>query len=225
MLRVLSSLAVIATADSLVPRCILGPAAKGPDVSCIAYGTLHLHEAGNASAALSMIQTAVSLGITTFDLSDVYQQQPELFGAAIQLQPSLRSQIQVIAKMDIVPALGGYGYDTGSAYDSSCTHLTAVVARYLSALATTYIDVLVLHHQDYLLDVVEFAACAQAFRAAGSVLHFGVSNFDQEGFRLLNQAVPLVTNELEVSVLNPKPMWDGTCVGRLFFLGGGHVVE
>ena len=132
---VLAAAAAIASAQ-VVGRCKLGT--KGPNVSCIAYGTLHLHEAGSSAAALAIIEANVALGITTFDLSDVYNSEPQLFGAALQLSPGLRDRIEIIAKMDIVPALGGFGFDSSSAYDSSCGHLNAVLATYLSSLATTY---------------------------------------------------------------------------------------
>jgi aryl-alcohol dehydrogenase-like predicted oxidoreductase len=76
-----------------VPKRKLG--ASSVDVSSIILGTLHLHEAGDAAGALQKLQAAVALGITTIDTSDVYNQMPELLGAALQLQPGLREQVQV----------------------------------------------------------------------------------------------------------------------------------
>lgn len=148
----LRSLAIIAGASlggaSVVPRCKMGGAA-GLDVSCIALGTLHLNEVHTPEAALAVIQNAMSLGITTFDMSDVYGMMPQLFGAAIQLVPGLREQIQVVAKMDVVsPSWAGrFGFDAGSYYDTSASHLNTVLADYLQALNTTYVDVLMFHRQ------------------------------------------------------------------------------
>ena len=206
--------------DVPVGRCRLG-GPQGPSVSCIALGTLHFAETGNASAVLSVIQNAVSLGITTFDLSDVYAQMPQLFGAALSLQPGLREKIEVIAKMDIVSSLTAFGFDSGSSYDTSTEHLNAVLDKYLTALNTTYIDVVLLHRQDYLLDFAEMAACFAAWKQAGTVRYFGASNFGRDAFSALAKVVPLVANELEVSPLNPKALYDGTVA---FHYGDGSTV-
>ena len=64
-------------------------------------------------------------------------------------------------------------FDTNNYYDASCTHLNTVLQHYLTAMATTYVDVLMFHHQDYLLDVDEIAACAAAWKAAGTVRYVG----------------------------------------------------
>lgn len=118
----------IAATAAVVPRCKMGGPA-GLDVSCIALGTLHLNEVGTPEAALAIIQNALSLGITTFDLSDVYGMMPQLFGSAIQLSPGLREQIQVVAKMDILfPSWAGrFGFDASSYYDMGAAHLNAGV--------------------------------------------------------------------------------------------------
>jgi len=204
-------LALLGTAisgvDALVGRCKLGT--NGPMVSCIAYGTLHLHEAGTASGALTLIKTALSAGITTFDLSDVYQDIPSLFGQAIQLEPGLRNQMEIIAKMDIVGGLNGWGYDSGSCYDTSCSHLNDVLTKYLTALNTTMIDIVLLHRQDYIVDVVELSTCVNQWITKGTVKYFGLSNFDIQTFTLVNQYIPLVANQIEVSPLNPSAFIDG----------------
>lgn len=131
-----------------VPRCQLGR--SNVSVSCVMLGTLHLHEAGTPQGALDIINAAVSIGITTIDTSDVYNSMPGLLGQALALQPGLRERVEIVGKMDIIPSWGGFGFDTGSAYDASTEHLTSVMAQYLTSLNTKYIDVLMLHHQDYL---------------------------------------------------------------------------
>jgi predicted oxidoreductase len=203
----LALVVVIAQPPTVVPRCNLGPV----DVSCVAMGTLHLHEAVNASGALGKIQAALALGLTTWDLSDVYSMMPGLFGEALALQPGLREQLQIIAKMDIVGPLGGsFGFDTGSSYDSSPEHLNSVLDAYLAALNSTYVDVVLLHRQDYLLDFAEMAQVAGGWIAGGKVKAFGVSNFDRDSFAGLAARIPLVANEIELSPLRPQPLFDGT---------------
>jgi len=158
-------------ASAAVPRCRLGRSAV--NISCIAYGTLHLHEAGTPAAAAAVLQQVVALGITTIDTSDVYNSEPGLLGAALQLVPGLRQKVEIVAKMGITGALNGYGFDSGSVFDTSCPHLNSVLATYLADLATTYVDVLVIHREDYIMDINALAACVQAMIAAGSVRAFG----------------------------------------------------
>ena len=210
--RPLAAAALLAGAAALVPRCTLGPGAGGPSVSCISYGTLHMgRDVGTPEGVLALLLAAQAAGITTLDTSDVYSMMPELLGQALQLQPGLREQFEIICKTDIVPALGGtFGFDTGSAYDGSCPHLNAAAARFLAAFNSTYLVVLMFHHMDDLLDVDAFAACATALRASGAVRHFGASNFDKDTFRLVSAKLPLVANEIELSVLAPTAFTDGT---------------
>jgi len=178
---------------SLVGRINL--TATGPEVSRIAYGTLHMAEAQTAEAALALIENALSLGITTFDLADVYGGGAcmKLFGEAINLKPGLRSKIEIIAKMDVL-----------NGYDTSKEHLEEILALFLQTLQTDYVDLVLLHRQDYLMDVAEVAQVFREWKAAGKVRYFGTSNHDQNSFLNLNSRIPLVTNEIEVSVWAPE---------------------
>lgn len=208
---VASALVAGAGAQSTVPRCKLGASAL--EVSCVIMGSLHLHETGSPVGALQVINSALALGIDTWDTSDVYRQMPELFGAAIQLQPGLREKLTVIAKMDITGAWpNSFGFDSGSVYDSGAAHLQSVLQRYLTALNTTFVDVAMLHHQDYLLDLSELVPLVRGWISSGVVRAFGVSNFDKETFATLAAAlapIPLVANEIELSVLQPAAIVDG----------------
>jgi predicted oxidoreductase len=60
------------------------------------------------------------------------------------------------------------------------------------------------------MDADALAACFERLRAAGKVLHFGVSNFTPSQFALLHRRVPLVTNQIECSPLRVAPFYDGT---------------
>jgi len=178
---------------SLVSRIKLSDG--GPEVSRIAYGSLHLNEAKSTADALALIENALSLGITTFDLSDVYggnEKNMKIFGQAINMKPGLRAKMEIIAKMDVYQG-----------YDTSKEHLEQVMMDYLSALQTDYVDLLLLHRQDYLMDVAEVAQVFWGWKAAGKVRYFGTSNHDAYSFAALNARVPLVTNQVEVSVWAP----------------------
>jgi len=194
---------------------------SGPEVSRIAYGTLHLGEAQNINQVLALIENALSLGITTFDLSDVYgnpyEANMKLFGQAINMKPGLRKEIQIIAKMDVWAG----GYDTSKA------HLETVMADYLRILQTEYIDIVLLHRQDYLMDAGEVAQVFQGWKNSGKALYVGLSNHDQDAFmNLESRGVDLVTNEIELSVWAPQtlcPPGSGSISGDSYFTNSGLV--
>lgn len=91
---------------------------------------------------------------------------------------------------------------------------------------------MLVHRPDYLMQVDELAEAFQRLREQGKVKHFGVSNFSASQFSLLQNACdfPLVTNQIETSVLHLDPLDNGvldqcqkTGVQPMFWscLGGG----
>ena len=133
---------------------------------------------------------------------------------ALQLKPELRDKIQIIAKMDCgsqAGAWGNFGFDSGSAYDTSIPALTKSLDTYLTSLNTTYVDVLMFHRQDYIMDADKLAAFFKQLKADGKVRYFSVSNYDRAGFELLHSRVEggLVANEIELSALTPQAIHDG----------------
>jgi predicted oxidoreductase len=225
----LTALAATATAGpppAKVKQCQLG--ALGPNVSCIVYGTLHMHEAGTCAgprgscptqtaAALAMIERALGAGITTFDLASNYNDMPQLFGAAVRSKPGLREKIQVIAKMDCAGGNKefGFGFDSGATYDTSLEYMEKNLQTYLDSLNTTYVDVLMLHRQDYIMEVDEIATYFAKLNQEGKARYFGASNFDRPSFELLasrlqEHGIPLIANEIEISPITPAAIHDGT---------------
>ena len=185
-----------------------------------------MHEAGTCAgapgscpvqtaAALGMIERAVDLGITTFDLASNYNSMPQLFGAAVRSKPGLREKIQIIAKMNCVHGMGSFGFDSGAAYDTSLEYMEANLKIYLDSMNTTYVDVLMFHRQDYIMDVDEIATYFAKLKQEGKARYFGASNFDRPSFELLasrlqEHGIPLIANEIEISALTPTAIHDGT---------------
>ena len=96
-------------------------------------------------------------------------------------------------------------------YDSSAAHIEASVEASLTALQTDYLDVLLLHRPDWLMDADEVAEAFAKLRAAGKVRAFGVSNFSVEQVALLQERWPaLITNQIEFSPLHLDALHDGT---------------
>jgi predicted oxidoreductase len=182
-------------------------------LSPVVAGTWRLHAWGGSTAdRLRWIEGCAALGVTSFDLADVYGAYTveSLFGQALALAPALRQQLQLVTKCGIrLP-----GHARGAArikhYDASAAHLRASVEDSLAALRTDRIDLLLLHRPDALMVPEEVAAQVQALQRAGKVLHFGVSNFTPSQFELLDAALPLTTNQIECHPLHTAPLSDGT---------------
>ena len=164
---------------------------------------------------LTLVKQCMALGVSSFDHADIYGNYgvEALFGEALALQPSLRARMQLVSKCGIklvAPARPGH---TIQHYDTSAAHITASVEQSLRALGTDYLDLLLIHRPDPLMDFDEIAGTFSRLRLAGKVRHFGVSNFSRHQFECLNRRVPLATNQVECSPLHVAPLFDETFDG------------
>ncbi len=165
-----------------------------------------------AQQRLAWIEEALRLGITSFDHADVYGafETQALFGQSLALQPSLRSQMQLVSKAGICPINARWPERKTKHYDSSAQHLIASAEQSLSDLGTDYLDALLIHRPDPLSDWDEIAGAFEKLKAAGKVLSFGVSNFSTAQFAALCSRTPLITNQIELSALQTQALHDGT---------------
>jgi predicted oxidoreductase len=137
-------------------------------------------------------------GVTFFDHADIYGGRPHVcedrFGSALRLSPSEREQVLLQTKTGIVPADGSY--------DFSYEHIVSSVEGSLQALRTDYIDVLLLHRPDALVEPEEVARVFDELERSGKVRAFGVSNHTPRQIDLLRTAVrqPIVANQLQLSL-------------------------
>ncbi|GAA1545862.1 putative oxidoreductase [Microbacterium ginsengiterrae] len=144
-----------------------------------------------------LYQTARDAGIDFFDHADIYGGRmhacEERFGQALNLSGAERSEITLQTKCGIVP---------GKMFDFSYEHIITQVEGSLRALRTDYIDVLLLHRPDALVEPDEVARAFDELAAAGKVRAFGVSNHTPRQIDLLRTAVtqPLVANQLQLSI-------------------------
>ncbi len=164
---------------------------------------------------LAFIEQCIALGVTSFDHADIYGGYgvEGLFGEALALKPSLRSQIQIVSKCGIKLVASRRPAHTIQHYDTSAAHIAASVENSLRELRTDYLDLLLIHRPDPLMDFDEVAGAFQRLRAEGKVKEFGVSNFSHHQFELLNRRIPLVTNQVEFSPLHLDPLFDETFDG------------
>ena len=157
-----------------------------------------------------LIDVCVEENITTFDHADIYGSHTteELFGNAWKDMDLKRENLQFISKCGIVmnsdkkpSALKYYNYDKD--YILNC------VDESLSNLKTDYLDTLLLHRPSPLMNPEVIAEAFTVLKDAGKVKEFGVSNFSVSQFELINQYVPLVTNQIEISVNEISSFEDG----------------
>jgi len=190
-------------------------AAGGLRLSRIVWGAWRLAKWGLTPAELlERSQACLDLGITSFDHADIYgsYQCETLFGEALGLAPALRERMQLVTKCGIKSVSPQRPEHAIGHYDTGRRHIVESVERSLVALRTEHIDLLLIHRPDPFMDADATAAAFTELKAAGKVEHFGVSNFNQSQFDLLASRLdfPLVTNQIELSVLRLDPFTDGT---------------
>lgn len=187
----------------------------GPTFSRIVAGMMRLREwAMTGTELLNFIHACLDLGITTFDHADIYGGYTceELFGRALAAEPSLRGRIELVTKCGIQLVSPNRPDTYVHHYDTSRAHIIASAERSLRNLQTDALDLLLIHRPDPLMDADEVAEALAHLRMSGKVRHVGVSNFMPWQFHLLQSRLdfPLVTNQIELSVLYLDPLHDGT---------------
>lgn len=195
----------------------------GPRVSRLAYGCAALAgpwESGELTAdrqrhALSALEAALEAGVDHFDLADVYAygRAEQAFSAIWEIDPALRSRVIVQTKCGVVRSPADHSR-AGTCYDSSYDHLLAAARGSLKRLRVEYLDLLVLHRPDVLMEPAEVAAAFERLYASGEVRDFGVSNYAPGQIELLRAALdrPLLVNQLQVSLAHPDLIDDAVVV-------------
>ncbi len=186
----------------------------GPKFSRLALGLWRLADSRKGAAQTArLIETAAELGIATFDHADIYGEYTceALFAKAMAQTALRRSQYQLVSKCGIQLVSRARPDNSIQHYDTSRNHILSSVDNSLTNLKTDYLDLLLIHRPDPLMDPDEVAEAFSALRQSGKVRHFGVSNFTVADFELLASRLdfPLVTNQIEFSVMNMEGLYDG----------------
>ncbi len=188
---------------------------SGPLFSRILSGLWRIADgpAKKPNELLTFIEKSIELGVSTFDHADIYGNYSceELFGNALKLSPSLRDQMQIISKCGIKLISSKRPEHKIKSYDTGKKHIIASVEQSLKMLQTDYLDLQLIHRPNPLMDPDEVADAFETLKKDGKVLYFGVSNFTSSQFELLQSRLkfPLVTNQIEISLLNLAPFTDG----------------
>jgi len=188
-------------------------APQGPVFSRMVMGYWRLMEWEMTSQQLvSFIEQHLECGITTVDHADIYGGYlcEAEFGKALRLQPQLRERLELVTKCGIATTaipdhkLGHYITDAA--------HIIQSADNSLRHFNTDYLDLLLIHRPDPLMDADEVASAFLQLHQSGKVKHFGVSNFTPTQFSLLQSRLPftLVTNQVEISPVYQPLLLDGT---------------
>lgn len=175
-----------------------------------------------------LYDTARTAGIDFFDHADIYGGAMHVcedrFAAALQLSAAEREEIVLQTKCGIVPSQ--------QMFDFSYEHIMTQVDGSLKALRTDYIDVLLLHRPDALVEPDEVARAFDELEAAGKVRAFGVSNHTPRQIDLLRTAVtqPIVANQLQLSITHSPIIAQGIAANmageeQSVVRDGGGIVE
>ena len=183
-------------------------------MSRLVYGMWRLGDDQDTSPAhvRDKISSCLHQGITSFDQADIYggYEAEEILGNALK-GSHLRKEMEIVTKCDIVAPVGRYKNARVKYYDTSRDHILKSVDASLKLMGIDYIDLLLLHRPDPLMDHFETGAALDEIIASGKVRNVGVSNFKPWDWNLLQAAMKnkLVTNQIELSVLAHEGFTNG----------------
>lgn len=181
------------------------------EVARLALGCMNLASwDGNAvtaaekQTAIGVAAAAFEAGINLFDHADIYAYGKAEVAFAAVWKTIPREEIVLQSKCGIILP-GDPRYRGPGRYDFSYEHIMRAVEGSLSRLETDYLDILLLHRPDPLMEPEEVAEAFDTLENSGKVRYFGVSNFNAWQIELLQSYLdqPLVINQLEFSLLHP----------------------
>ncbi|MGO1538928.1 MAG: aldo/keto reductase [Leucobacter sp.] len=159
----------------------------------------------------TLVSTARDAGINFMDHADIYGDAPQhgcerRFAEALKLSSSEREQFIIQSKAGIVKS--------GPYFDFSYEHIIESVNGSLEALGTDYLDILLLHRPDALVEPEEVARAFDELSASGKVRAFGVSNQSPRQIDLLRRYVtqPLIANQLQMSITHAPMVAQGIAI-------------
>jgi len=172
------------------------------EVPVVAVGCMRINSLEKAEAE-RFVQSALEQGANFFDHADIYGGGAceEIFADAIHMNAEVREKIILQSKCGIRQGM----------FDFSKEHILNSVDGILKRLRTEYLDVLLLHRPDALVEPEEVAEAFDQLESSGKVRHFGVSNQNPMQIQLLKKAVkqPLVANQLQLSITNTTMIQSG----------------
>ena len=176
---------------------------SGLTVPTMAVGCMRIARMSEKEAS-TFVNTALEMGANFFDHADIYGggKSEEVFGRTFTA--STREHLIIQTKCGIRSGLFDFSYE----------HIVSSVDKSLKRLGTDYIDVLLLHRPDALMEPEEVARAFEHLKASGKVRHFGVSNQNPYQIKLLQRALPMpiCANQLQFGVMHTPMISSGVNV-------------
>jgi predicted oxidoreductase len=173
------------------------------------YGCMNLGK--DPDTAPAALDAAVDAGLTAFDHADIYAAgaSETVFGRWLADHRELRDDILIQSKCGIRPG-------DPVMYDFSRNHIVTSVEGILDRLGVEYLDVLLLHRPDPLVEPEEVADAFDYLFRSGKVRSFGVSNHSALQIEYLRGVLDhnLVANQLEISLAHPDIITSGVAVNQ-----------
>jgi len=171
--------------------------------------------ADDIKQAHQAVDAALSIGINMFDHADIYTfgKAETVFGQVLKERTDLRENMLLQSKC-------GIRFEEGPGrpgrYDFSSGYIRSSVDGILTRLGVEYIDFLLLHRPDPLMDPEEVAEVIHELKESGKVRHFGVSNMSAAQIKLLQfySDEPLIVNQLEMSLAKLDWLETGVLVNQ-----------
>ncbi len=172
------------------------------NVPVVAVGMMRINTMSRPDVQ-TLIGTAMDHGANFFDHADIYGKGTceEIFADAVGMSSSVRETMILQSKCGIREGM----------FDFSKEHILDSVDGILKRLKTDYLDILLLHRPDALVEPEEVAAAFDQLEQDGKVRHFGVSNQHPRQIELLKKSVrqPLIANQLQLSITNATMITQG----------------
>lgn len=183
------------------------------ELSQVVMGCMRIADSNlTENELLNLVEKCLDMGVTSIDHAPVYGGYTceKIFGdAVLRKRPELRDKMQIITKAGIV-CPGHYGNKT-IYYNSTKEEILKEMDESLEKLGTDHVDLLLIHRPDPLADPAETADALETVVKQGKALNVGVSNFMPSQLTMLQSYmdIPLVTNQMELSVKNTENFFNG----------------
>lgn len=165
------------------------------EVSEVVLGLIRISEM-TVDQVEDLIESALAVGINAFDIADCYGHGKceQILGEVLKRHPDLREKMWIQSKC-------GIRMEEFTYFDFSKEHILEAVDGILERLNVDYIDSLLLHRPDTLMEPAEIAEAFDLLKSQGKVIDFGVSNQNPMMMALIQKDVnqPLVANQLQLS--------------------------
>lgn len=176
-------------------------------IPAMALGIMRM-EAKTPAEAAQAIDAAYEAGINYIDSADIYGQgkSEEVFSQALKLAHVNREDLFIQSKAGIIvdPNRSHGSFVFGSRYEFTKQHILQAVDGILDRMKVDYLDSLLLHRPDPLMDLDGIQQAFDILQASGKVRFFGVSNFNPRQFTLLQSHVTqhLMFNQLQFGLMH-----------------------